>query len=72
MPLLCQKRSMSAAGRFPPPRPLEDSDAFFIMRDHNGQAFAYVYIEDESGQRPVAKLPTKDEMRLIAANVGKR
>jgi hypothetical protein len=34
--------------------------------DHNGQALAYVYFEDEPGQAISAKLLTKDEARRIA------
>ena len=33
------------------------------LRDHNGQALAYVYFEEESGRRSAAKLLTKDEAR---------
>jgi hypothetical protein len=47
--------------RFPPPWSVEETDACFIVRDHNGQALAYVYFEDESGRRSAAKLLTKDE-----------
>jgi hypothetical protein len=36
--------------RFPPPWSVEEhNDACFIVRDHNGQALAYVYFEDEAG-----------------------
>ena len=41
------------------------------MRDHSGQALAYVYFEDEPGRRSAAKLLTKDEARRIAADVAK-
>jgi hypothetical protein len=33
--------------RFPPPWTVEDKDAYFVVRDHNGQALAYVYAEDK-------------------------
>jgi hypothetical protein len=35
--------------RFPPPWSVEETEACFIVRDHNGQALAYVYFEEESG-----------------------
>jgi hypothetical protein len=45
------------ARRFPPPWSIEEfNDACFIVRDHNGQALAYVYYEDEPGRRSAAKL----------------
>ena len=54
--------------RFPPPWTVEDKDAYFIVRDHNGQALAYIYAEDKrTGARPL----TRDEARRIAANVAK-
>jgi hypothetical protein len=37
------------ARRFPPPWTAEETDACFIVRDHNGQALAYVYFEEEPG-----------------------
>jgi hypothetical protein len=39
------------------------------VRDHNGQALAYVYFEDEPGWRSAAKLLTRDEGRRIAASI---
>ena len=54
--------------RFPPPWSVEELDACFIVKDHNGQALAYVYFEDEPGRRSAAKLLTRDEARRIAVN----
>jgi hypothetical protein len=42
--------------RFPPPWTVEEQEAFFVVRDHNGQQLAYVYFEDEPGRRSAAKL----------------
>jgi hypothetical protein len=57
--------------RFPPPWSVEEQSACFVVRDHNGQALAYVYFEDEPGRRSAAKLLTRDEARRIAANIAK-
>jgi hypothetical protein len=58
--------------RFPPPWSVEDhNNACFIVRDHEGQALAYVYYEEEPGRRSAAKLLSRDEARLIAANIAK-
>jgi DNA-directed RNA polymerase specialized sigma24 family protein len=59
------------ARRFPPPWSVEEQAACFIVRDHNGQALAYVYFEEESAGRAAAKLLTRDEARRIAANIAK-
>jgi hypothetical protein len=53
---------------FPPPWSVEEQAACFIVRDHDGQALAYIYFEEESGRRSAAKLLTKDEARRIAVN----
>jgi hypothetical protein len=57
--------------RFPPPWIAEETDACFIIRDHNGHALAYVYFEDEPGRRAATRLMTRDEARRIAANIAK-
>jgi hypothetical protein len=60
-----------AIRRFPPPWSVEEQDACFVVRDHNGQQLAYVYFEEEPERRSAAKLLSKDEERRIAANVAK-
>jgi hypothetical protein len=55
----------------PPPWSVEETDACYIVRDANGQALGYFYFEDEPGRRSAAKLLTRDEARLIAANIAK-
>ena len=60
-----------AARRFPQPWTVEETQPCFIVRDHNGQALAFVYCEDEAGRRATAKLLTRDEARRIAANIAK-
>ena len=62
---------MPAASRFPPPWTVEETAPCFIVRDHNGQALAFVYCEDELGRRSTGKLLTRDEARRIAANIAK-
>jgi hypothetical protein len=59
------------ARRFPTPWSVEELDACYVVRDHDGQQLAYVYFEDEPGGRSAAKLLSKDEARRIAANVAK-
>ncbi len=55
------------ARRFPPPWRVDETDACFIVRDHNGQALAYVYFEDEPGRRTAAGLLTRNATRMTAA-----
>ena len=43
----------------------------FIVRDHNGQALAYVYFEEDRGRRTAANLLVRDEARRIAPNIAK-
>jgi hypothetical protein len=49
------------------PTPKLDQDCY-IVRDHNGQALACVYFEDEPGRRSTAHLMTRDEARRVAAS----
>jgi hypothetical protein len=45
-----------SARRFPRPLSVEEFAACFFVRDHNGQALAYVYFEDEPGREQAAKI----------------
>jgi hypothetical protein len=59
------------ARRFPPPWSVEEQSAYFVVRDDNGQALAYIYFEDEPGRRSAAKLLEREETRRIAVNIAK-
>jgi hypothetical protein len=62
-------KEYQAISRFPPPWTTEETEACFIVRDRNGQALAYVYLEHEPGRRAAAKLLMRDEARRIPANI---
>ena len=49
---------MSQARRFPPPWSVEELEACFVVRDHDGQQLAYVYFGDEPGRRSAARIAT--------------
>ena len=53
--------------RFRPSWSVEEQEACFVVRDHDGQQLACAYFEDEPGRRSAAKLLTKDETRQIVA-----
>jgi hypothetical protein len=57
--------------RFRKPWRAEETDACFIIRDHNDQALVYVYYEEEPGQRSAANLLSRDEARRTAVNKAK-
>jgi hypothetical protein len=48
-------KTLAAARRFPPPWSIEELDACYVVRDHDGQQLAYVYFEEEPGRRSAAK-----------------
>jgi hypothetical protein len=62
---------MNDPRRCPPPWSVDELEACFVVRDHNGQQLAYVHFENEPGRRSVAKLLTRDEARRIALNIAK-
>jgi hypothetical protein len=64
-------RPVMTGRRFPPPWTVEETQPRFIVRDHSGQAQAFVYLEDVPGRRSAAGLLTRDEARRIAANIAK-
>ncbi len=51
--------------RFPPPWSVEELDACFVVRDHNGQALAYVYFEDEPGREQHPTLTLAEAMDAL-------
>jgi hypothetical protein len=57
------------ARRLPPPWSVEEQDACFVVRNHNGQQLTHIYFGDEAVRRSAAKLLTKDEALRIAANI---
>ena len=51
--------------RFPPPWSVEEQDACYVVRDHDGQQLAYVYFEDEPGRRSAANRIARQAGRLL-------
>ena len=60
------------ARRFPPPWSAEVTPNCFIVRDADGQQLSYVYYESELGRRSAAKLLSKGEARVSAADPERR
>jgi hypothetical protein len=52
--------------RFPTPWTIEEIAPCFIVRDHNGQALAYVCFEEEPGQRTAAEPLTRDAAQALS------
>jgi hypothetical protein len=46
-------------------------EAYFVVRDGNGQQIAYVYFENEPGRCTAMHRLTRDEARRIAFNMAK-
>jgi hypothetical protein len=57
--------------QFPTPWTTDEADACFVVKDHNGQALAHVYFENELGRHTATNLLTRDEARTIAANIAR-
>jgi endo-1,4-beta-D-glucanase Y len=58
--------------RFPPPWTYDEANnAYFIVKDANGFAVSYVYLENEPGRLTAANRMTKDEARRIAAGIAR-
>jgi len=51
-----ENRHQKFGRRFPPPWTVEELDACYVVRDHDGQQLAYIYFEDEPGRRSATKL----------------
>ena len=57
--------------RSPPSRFVEELHGCIIVWDQDGEAVAYVHYDDNPVQRAVAKLPTREKARQVAANIAK-
>ena len=55
--------------RFPPPWSVEELDAYYVVRDHDGQRLAYVHFEEEPS---AAKLVATRLDRSVPSAVGSR
>ena len=52
----------------PPPWSSEEHSAYFVVRDNNGMAVAYVYYDNKARYQSAAKWLTKDEARRVTLN----
>ena len=62
---------MAKSRRFPPPWSVEEEGGRFVVRDHNGQVFHYVYFEEKPGRGSATALFTRDEARHMVINFAK-
>jgi hypothetical protein len=69
--LIGESKIKMPGSRFPSPWSSEEHSHYFVVRDGNGRAIAYVYFEHETRPAIAAKLLTKDEARRIAASFAK-
>jgi hypothetical protein len=68
---LVSSAGVTKSRHFPPPWEIDDNGACFIIRDHKGQALAYIYYEGEPGRGGAANMLTRYEARRIAINMAK-
>jgi len=52
--------------RFPPPWSVEELDAAYVVRDHDGQPLARVYFEEEPRRFADQRRRTADRVEIIA------
>ena len=57
--------------RLPPPWSSEEHSGYFVVRDNNGEAIAYIYYQNYPVRQSPAKLLSKDEARRISVNIAK-
>ena len=55
----------------PPLWSSEEHSAYFVVRDNNGLAVAYVYYDNKARYQSPVKLLTKDDARRVALNIAR-
>jgi hypothetical protein len=56
---LLRRNAAMPTRRFPPPWSIEELEACYVVRDHDGQQLAYVYFEDERSAFPCHAVGTR-------------
>ena len=59
-------RCETVTARFPPPWSVEELDACYVVREHDGQALACVYFEEEPRRFADQRRRTADRVEIIA------